>query len=157
MSATKLSGPVAGHAAPVIVPLIAVDPVAALPPADAPRPLAQAKTKAPPPAVAPATPPQTGAEIVGKLLAPRASDPDVPLPHPNLAEPAAANAASNRPHIFGRGEEGGGVLGLRVPFPADRGGSTANTRSGSGRSGARIAAAIALKWALLRHGHRSPR
>jgi len=72
----------------------------------------------------------TGAEIVGKLLSPGASDPDVPLPHPDLAERSdPAPGPLSGPTLFGRGESGGGVIGLRMPIPVDRGGAPATTRS----------------------------
>jgi hypothetical protein len=63
-------------------------------------------------------------DLINKALNPGASDPDVPLPHPDLARSNGDSPASNgKPQIYGRQEEGGGVLGLRMPFPADRGAS----------------------------------
>jgi hypothetical protein len=60
-------------------------------------------------------------DLVNKALNPGASDPDVPLPHPNLANSSAEQPASAaKPQIFGRQEQGGGVFGLRMPIPADR-------------------------------------
>lgn len=83
--------------------------------------------------LAPAEAQPTGAEIVGKLLSPGASDPDVPLPHPDLAERSdPAPGPLSGPTLFGRGESGGGVIGLRMPIPVDRGGASATTRSGGG-------------------------
>ena len=71
-------------------------------------------------------------ELVNKALNPGASDPDVPLPHPGLANSTADQPASPAgPQIFGRQEQGGGVLGLRMPFPADRGTTGGTTRSSS--------------------------
>lgn len=113
-------------------------PVVAIPltnPSSAARPeiVAQAQKKVPPPSIASPAQAPTGAEVVGKLLAPRASDPDVPLPLPNLAEKSQAEAPLTGPQLYGRGEQGGGILGLRVPIPVDRGGSSGNTRSGVDR------------------------
>lgn len=90
--------------------------------------------------VAPAAAAPTGAEIVGKLLAPGASDPDVPMPHPDLAGlPTGNKAASESPRLFGRAESGdgvldirGGVFGLTVPIPANRSAPGGNTRSSLG-------------------------
>jgi hypothetical protein len=69
---------------------------------------------------------------VNKALNPGASDPDVPLPHPDLARSSAASgdlaAAGGKTRIYGRQEQGGGVLGFRVPIPADRGVSGGTTR-----------------------------
>jgi hypothetical protein len=68
-------------------------------------------------------------DLVNKALKPGASDPDVPLPHPDLANPPPDRAISGAtPQIFGRQEQGGGVFGLRVPIPADRNGSNGATR-----------------------------
>ena len=116
-------------------PPIVIDLVAALPPAgeSSPQRQAQGKMKTPPPAAAVERAP-SGADIVNKLLSPGPLDPSVPLPHPDLADGhAAAQPTANRPRLFGRGEEGGGVLGLRVPFPADRA-TSGDTRYGSGGS-----------------------
>ena len=78
------------------------------------------QTKAPAPTPAIERGP-SNVELVNKALNPGASDPDVPLPHPNLAKSNAGQPASSAgPQIFGRQEEGGGVLGLRMPIPADR-------------------------------------
>jgi hypothetical protein len=84
--------------------------------ADAKRPVAPAVAK-------PAVP--TGAELVGKLLSQQSgpSDPDVPLPQPGLSrvqEPPASTPLSG-PQVFGRREDGGGVFGLKIPIPANRG------------------------------------
>jgi len=77
----------------------------------------------------------TPAEIAGRSLNPGASDPDVPLPHPGLSEEFSDRTDVVRPLTgptpFGRGETGGGVLGLRLPFPAQRGPSGQATTSGS--------------------------
>lgn len=64
----------------------------------------------------------TAVEKLNKSLNPGASsDPDVPLPHPNLANvgPGAPSRAGTQ--VYGRQEEGGGVLGLRMQIPVDRG------------------------------------
>jgi hypothetical protein len=130
----------AENLAPEEAPLIVVDPVGALPPVARPRPQIQVpiKAKAAPSVAAERAP--SNVEIINKLLAPGASDPDVPLPHPDLADSAGQSASAagpaNSPRIFGRGEEGGGVFGLRIPIPADRHASGANTTYSSGRMGA---------------------
>jgi len=116
-------------------PPVVSAPATALPPAARPRPAANAAVKAPPrSSLTPAETQPTGAEIVGKLLSPGASDPDVPLPHPDLAERSdPAPESLSGPKLFGRRESGGGVIGLRMPIPVDRSGATAATRSsGSG-------------------------
>ncbi|MSP76327.1 MAG: hypothetical protein EXR12_09345 [Rhodospirillaceae bacterium] len=135
----------------VSAPLLVADPVAALPPVSAPvspvipplvakpktpaRPLAPARASV----LAPAQAAPTGAEIVGKSLSQGPSDPDVPLPHPNLAEMSAESAATSRTRLFGRADPGDGVLdfkgglfGLTVPIPADRNAPGGNTRYSPG-------------------------
>jgi hypothetical protein len=101
-----------------------------------PRPvLVQAKTKAPlPTPMVERTP--TNVEIVNKSLNPGASDPNVPLPRADLSDASgnAPSTASSGPRIFGRGEDGGAVLGLRVPIPADRNASGATARYGVGQA-----------------------
>lgn len=98
---------------------------------------AQTRIKAlqPTPAV-PSAP--SSADIVNKLLSPGPSDPNVPLPHPDLTSETGAGrpALAESPQIFGRREEGGGIVGFKVPFPADRGPSGTNTRYSSGPTGA---------------------
>ena len=85
------------------------------------------------PQASPVAPNASGAEIAGKLLANPPSDPDVPLPQSNLATRPPANGSLDHPTIFGRQEDGGGVFGLKIPIPADRGASDRHTRSsGSG-------------------------
>jgi len=124
-----------------LAPLVVSEPVpAAAAPAAKPRPPLRLPTTSRSAVIAPATPAPTGAEIVGKLLAPGASDPDVPMPHPDLAGlPAGNNAASESPRLFGRAESGdgildirGGIFGLTVPIPATRSAPGANTRSSLG-------------------------
>jgi hypothetical protein len=80
----------------------------------------------------------SGAERVGKLLAERStsSDPDVPLPQRNLTVPEPASVPLAGPRIYGRGEEGSVVLGLKIPIPADRGVFHQNTRYGGVSAGA---------------------
>jgi hypothetical protein len=110
---------------------------AVTPPNEAkPRPvLVQAKTKAPlPTPMVERTP--TNVEIVNKALNPGASDPNVPLPRADLSdgygnEPSTAGGG---PRVYGRGEDGGAVLGLRVPIPADRKASGATARYGAGQA-----------------------
>ena len=96
--------------------------------------LAQAKTKAPLPTPMVERAP-TNVEIVNKSINPGASDPNVPLPRADLPDVAGNEPpASNSPRIFGRGEDGGAVLGLRVPIPADRNGTGAIARYGAGQA-----------------------
>lgn len=83
----------------------------------------------------------TGSDLVGKLLAERStsSDPDIPLPQRNLTVPEPAFVPLTGPRIYGRGEEGSVVLGLKIPIPAGRGASPQNTRYGGDSAGADIA------------------
>lgn len=78
-------------------------------------------------------PPETAAEIVGRMLAPGASNPDVPLPHPDLSEKFSdrtdAQSPLKGPTPYGRGESGGGILGLRVPIPVHRSAPVGTTTS----------------------------
>lgn len=93
---------------------------------------AQTKTRAPQvaiPVASPVQPALSGAELVNRMLRPRPSDPDVPLPSPDLVGRTPAERPPSGPTIYGRGEDGGGVLGLRIPIPADRGVPGSNTRS----------------------------
>jgi hypothetical protein len=109
---------------PVVVDLDGSLPVRAV---ARPQLEAQAKTKAAQPAAA-IVPAPSSADIVNKLLSPGPSDPNVPLPRADLAGESAQSGSSKKPQIFGRGEDGGGVFGLRVPIPADRNTSGFNTR-----------------------------
>jgi hypothetical protein len=78
------------------------------------------QTKAPAPTPAAERGP-SNVDLVNKALNPGASDPDVPLPHPDLANSSVAQSGPPAgPQIYGRQEQGGGVFGLRMPFPADR-------------------------------------
>jgi hypothetical protein len=103
------------------------------------RPVRIAQAKKPLPGVKSAEPPATAAEIVGKMLAPGASNPDVPLPHPDLAEKFAdrteVEGPLRGPTPYGRGETGGGVLGFRVPIPVERGPAAGATISSSEPAG----------------------
>jgi hypothetical protein len=124
----------------VLAPLVVSDPAPAAAAAAKPRPPLRVPATTRSVVMAPGTVAPTGAEIVGKLLAPGASDPDVPMPHPDLAGlPTGNKAASESPRLFGRAESGdgvldirGGVFGLTVPIPANRGTPGGNTRSSLG-------------------------
>lgn len=60
-------------------------------------------------------------ELVNRALNPGAPAPGVPLPHPDLSTSGGSQpGASDGPQVFARQEEGGGVLGFRVPIPAER-------------------------------------
>lgn len=90
----------------------------------------------------PASSNPSGAAAVGKLLNPQPADPNVPLPAPNLADRPDTDQPLQKTQIYGRGEQGGqngsvweGLLGVRIPFPAARGASSANTTYSSGDSG----------------------
>ena len=87
------------------------------------------------PQASPVAPNANGAEIVGKLLSNPPSDPDVPLPQSNLATRPPADGPLDHPTIFGRQEDGGGVFGLKIPIPADRGASDRHTRSSGSNTG----------------------
>ncbi len=92
-----------------------------------------ADVKKPLPGIKAPESPATAAEIVGKLLAPGVSNPDVPLPHPDLSERFSARPEPagplKGPTPYGRSDAGGGVLGLRIPIPVDGSGSAATTTS----------------------------
>lgn len=94
-----------------------------------------AEASKPLPGIKPAGTPPTAAEIVGRMLAPGASNPDVPLPHPDLSETFSDKAEGQSPlkgpTPYGRGETGGGVLGFRIPIPADRSSTGETTTSSS--------------------------
>lgn len=116
------------------LPQVVSTPGAAPSPSARTWPAGTASAKVPPrSSLAPSETQPTGAEIVGKLLSPGASDPDVPLPHPDLAERSdTAPESLSGPTLFGRRESGGGVIGLRMPIPVDRSGASAATRSSGG-------------------------
>jgi hypothetical protein len=65
---------------------------------------------------------------IDRLLTPRASDPDVPLPMRDLDQASTAEPALTRTQVYGRAEQGGGVLGLRVPFSRGSGAVAPSTR-----------------------------
>lgn len=128
-------------------PLLVADPMAALPPVTplvaAPVAKPKPRVRLPAPArasvLAPLEAAPTASEIVGKSLSQGASDPNVPLPHPNLAEMSAEGAVAGRTRLFGRADPGDGVLdfkgglfGLTVPIPADRNAPGGNTRYSPG-------------------------
>ena len=78
----------------------------------------QAKAPAPTPA---AERGPSNVDLVNKALNPGASNPDVPLPHPDLANSSGDRSVSSaKPQIYGRQEDGGGVFGLKMPIPAVR-------------------------------------
>ncbi|MGQ0584652.1 MAG: hypothetical protein ACT4O6_22180 [Reyranella sp.] len=127
----------------VLTPLLVADSVDSVPPvvvpAAKPKPAARPSAPAKASVLAPAQAAPTGAEIVGKSLSQGPSDPDVPLPHPNLSEMSAESATASRTRLFGRAEPGdgildfrGGLFGLTVPIPADRGAPGGNTRYSPG-------------------------
>lgn len=97
------------------------------------RPVRIAEARKPLPGLKAAGAPATAAEIVAKMLAPGASNPDVPLPHPDLSERFSdrtqAEGPLKGPTPYGRGEAGGGVLGVRMPIPVERGAATGTTTS----------------------------
>lgn len=82
----------------------------------------------PAPAATPIQPVQTGAEIVGNLLTPGPSDPDIPLPSPTLKNDAGGGRSPSGPRIYGREEIGGAVFGLRFPIPVPGGAGKTDTR-----------------------------
>ena len=104
-----------------------------------PHPVPIAEAKKPLPGVKTSESPATAAEIVGKMLAPGASNPDVPLPHPDLSEQFSARSESGGPlkgpTPYGRPETGGGVLGFRMPIPVERSGNGPTTTSSPGAIG----------------------
>ncbi len=65
-------------------------------------------------------PAPSGYELVGKMLENGPSDPDVPLPQPNLSSTRSAPAATTGPSLYGRQEDRGAVVGLKFPIPATR-------------------------------------
>ena len=72
------------------------------------------------PAAVPAIVAPSGAELVGKLLANGPSDPDVPLPQPNLSARRPAPGVQTGPSLYGRQEDQGAVVGLKFPIPVIR-------------------------------------
>jgi hypothetical protein len=111
-------------------PLMVPAPVAVLAPGGGPAAVIPVQAKPASRPVGISEPVPSAAEIVGKLLAPKASDPNVPLPHPDLQAKSEAGAPLTGPTLYGRSEPGGGILGLRVPIPVERSGSAGTTRYG---------------------------
>lgn len=84
------------------------------------QPVTGASGRAPKPSPATDKGP-TAVELLNKSLNPGgSSDPDVPLPHPNLANVGPGAPSRTGTQVYGRQEEGGGVLGLRMQIPVDR-------------------------------------
>ena len=108
--------------------LAAVLGVVSLPSGGGAQAPARGRAPAPSPAPSPATSPATSGtqgptavEQLNRSLNPGdASDPDVPLPHPDLANVGPTGARSTGTRIYGRQEEGGGVLGLKMQIPVER-------------------------------------
>ena len=122
-----LAGALAAGLAGAVAPTVAAAQ-------SAPQPTAsRAKTPKPSPATGHGP---TAVEILNKSLNPGgSSDPDVTLPHPDLANlgPSGSTRGSGT-QLYGRQEEGGGVLGLRMAIPVERSSPAQNTTSGSAPS-----------------------
>jgi hypothetical protein len=73
---------------------------------------------APPSTAAPAQ--SSSADVINKMINPGPSDPNVPLPQAGLGPRTAADPDPNGTGFYGRKEENGVLLGVRVPIPADR-------------------------------------
>ena len=87
-------------------------------------PASAADPKRPAPSAAVKAPEPTGAEVVGKLLKEQngPSNPDVPLPQRDLnLTQAPSSTPLSGPQMFGRREDNGGVVGLKIPIPVSRG------------------------------------
>jgi hypothetical protein len=68
-------------------------------------------------------------DLINKALNPGASNPDVPLPRAGLPKASSpGQPLFTGPHMYGRSEQGGTMLGYRMPIPADRSGSSASTK-----------------------------
>jgi hypothetical protein len=90
--------------------------------------LAQSKGKAPTAGVVVENGP-SNVDLINRALNPGASNPDVPLPRPDLPKPPSpGQPLFTGPHMYGRSEQGGTMLGYRMPIPADRSGSAASTK-----------------------------
>ena len=93
--------------------------------------MAQAKTKAPAPTPATERGP-SNVELVNKALNPGASDPDVPLPHPDLANSTADQPASPQGLRFSAARSRAAAFwGSECRFPADRSATGGTTRYSS--------------------------
>jgi len=90
--------------------------------------LAQSKGKAPAASVV-VDNGQSNVDRINRALNPGASNPDVPLPRADLPKPPSpGQPLFTGPHMYGRSEQGGTMLGYRMPIPADRSGSAASTK-----------------------------
>jgi hypothetical protein len=90
--------------------------------------LAQGKGKAPTASVVVDNGP-SNVDRINKALNPGASNPDVPLPRADLPKPPSpGQPLFSGGHMYGRTEQGGTMLGYRMPIPADRSGSAASTK-----------------------------
>ena len=91
-----------------------------------------AEPRRPAPVTTPIQSPESGAEIVGKLLKPRPSDPDVPLPATGLSDDKDGNSRGTGPQIYGREQPGGAIFGLKFQIPVRGADSGAATRYSPG-------------------------
>lgn len=90
--------------------------------------LAQLKGKAPAGTTVVENAP-SNVDLINKALNPGASNPDVPLPRADLPKPPSpGQPLFSGGHMYGRSEQGGTMLGYRMPIPADRSGSAASTK-----------------------------
>ena len=90
--------------------------------------LAQGKGKSPAATVVVENGP-SNVDLINKALNPGASNPDVPLPRADLPKPPSpGQPLFSGGHMYGRTEQGGTMLGYRMPIPADRSGSAASTK-----------------------------
>lgn len=77
------------------------------------------RIQAPPPGIQQ----PSGADAVNKLINPGPSDPNVPLLQPGFDQQRGQRTEDpslRGPAFYGRKEENGALLGVRVPIPADR-------------------------------------
>ena len=90
--------------------------------------VAQVKGKTPATGVAAENAP-SNVDLINRALNPGASNPDVPLPRADLPKPSSpGQPLFSGGHMYGRSEQGGTMLGYRVPIPADRSGTAASTK-----------------------------
>jgi hypothetical protein len=66
----------------------------------------------------------SSADLVNKLINPGPSDPNVPLPQYGLDRQTAEGPADQATTFYGRKEENGALLGVRVPLPGEQRGAT---------------------------------